>query len=92
MNTILTRLKNTEISLDLIHASKVIVGCAQRHNTTEDVIPALTSLTPPTLSPGVKGFLVPCQCGRWQTGREDFTNFVAKSNTRCKTYKENNLK
>lgn len=74
MNIILTRLKSTEISLDLIHASKVIVGCTQRHNTAEDVIPILTSITPPTLSQGVKGFLVPCQHGRRQTGREDFTN------------------
>jgi len=62
VNIILIRLKNTEISLDIIGVSKVIVGCAQRHTTTEkDVIPTLTSIIPPTLSHGAKGFLVPCQ-------------------------------
>lgn len=93
MNTILPRLKNTEISLDSIQASKVIVGCAQRHNTTEeDVIPSFTIITPPTLRQGVKGFLVPCEHGRWQIGREDFPNFVAKTNTNKKWIKKNNLK
>lgn len=89
MNIILTRVKNTEISLDLIHASKVIVGCAQRHNTTEeDVIPSFTIISPPTLRQGVKGFLVSCEHGRWQTGREYFTNFVAKTNRNEKWIKK----
>lgn len=49
--------KNAKISLDIIRASKVIVGCAQRHNTTEkDFIPTHTSITHPTLCQGVKGF------------------------------------
>lgn len=62
MNIILTRLKNTEISLDLIHASKEIVDCAQRHKTTkEDVIPSFPVIT---LRQGVKAFLVPCEHGR----------------------------
>lgn len=89
MNSILTRPKNTEISLDLIHASEVIVGCAQRHNTTEDVIPSFTITIPPTLRQGV---LVPCEHGRWQIRREDFTNFVAETNRNEKWILKHSLK
>lgn len=92
MNIILTRLKNTEISLDLIHASKVIVGCAQRHNRTEDVIPSFKIITPHTLRQGVKGFLVLCEHGRRQIGRQDFTKFVANTNRNEKWIKKNYLK
>lgn len=92
MSIILKRPKNTEISLDLIHASKVIAGHAQRHNTTENVIPSFTIITLSTLRQGVKEFLVPCEHGRWQIGREDFANFVAKTNRNEKRIKQNNLK